>query len=45
MNDIGEMEVLPLTLENIYEISSVRIMLPDDLTQANNKALIKETLL
>lgn len=32
MEESGDMEVVPLILENIYEISSVRIMLPDDLT-------------
>ena len=40
----GEMEVIPMLLECIYEISSVRIMLPDDLTNAGNKLLVKETL-
>jgi ATP-dependent RNA helicase DOB1 len=40
----GEMEVIPMILENIYEISSVRIMLPDDLTIKNNKTLVKETM-
>jgi hypothetical protein len=38
------MEVVPMLLECIYEISSVRIMLPDDLTNAGNKLLVKETL-
>jgi hypothetical protein len=39
------MEVIPMTLECIYEISSVRIMLPDDLTNYGNKLLVKETLI
>ena len=38
------MEVIPILLEYIYEVSSVRIMLPDDLTNAGNKLLVKETL-
>ena len=38
------MEVIPMLLECIYEVSSIRIMLPDDLTNAGNKLLIKETL-
>lgn len=41
----GEMEVIPVLLENIQELSSIRIMLPDDLTNAGNKLLVKETLL
>ena len=43
LND-GEMEVIPMILDNIYEISSVRIMLPDDLTIKSNKILVKETM-
>jgi hypothetical protein len=39
------MEVVPVLLDCIYEVSSIRIMLPDDLTGAGNKLLIKETLL
>jgi hypothetical protein len=39
------MEVIPVLLECIYEVSSVRIMLPDDLTSKGNKLLVKETLL
>jgi hypothetical protein len=41
----GTMEVIPMLLECIYEVSSIRIMLPDDLTNAGNKLLVKETLL
>ncbi len=33
-----------MILDNIYELSSIRIMLPDDLTIKNNKALVKETM-
>jgi len=39
------MEVIPTLLECIYEVSSVRIMLPDDLTNPGNKLLVKETLI
>ena len=39
------MEVIPILLDCIYEVSSVRIMLPDDLTNAGNKLLVKETLI
>lgn len=38
------MEVIPVTLDSIFEVSSIRIMLPDDLTNAGNKMLVKETL-
>lgn len=41
----GTMEVIPVLLECVYEVSSIRIMLPDDLTNAGNKMLVKETLL
>ena len=44
LSEPGEMEVIPMNLECIYEISSVRIMLPDDLTNYANKLLVKETL-
>lgn len=40
----GSMEVIPMLLDNIYELSSIRIELPDDLTRKENKALVKETL-
>ncbi len=33
-----------MMLENIYEVSSVRIMLPDDLTLKSNKIVVKETM-
>jgi hypothetical protein len=39
------MEVIPILLDCIYEVSSIRIMLPDDLTNAGNKLLVKETLI
>ncbi len=39
----GEMTVLPVLLDCIQEISSVRIMLPDDLTSRQNKLIVKET--
>lgn len=39
------MEVIPVTLDSIFEVSSIRIMLPDDLTNAGNKMLVKETLI
>lgn len=35
------MEVIPTLLDCIYEVSSVRIMLPDDLTDSGNKLLVK----
>lgn len=40
----GSMEVIPMLLDNIFELSSIRIELPDDLTNKENKALVKETL-
>ncbi|MFO0131551.1 MAG: hypothetical protein ACK52J_03285 [bacterium] len=45
ISEPGEMEVIPMNLDCIYEISSVRIMLPDDLTNFGNKLLVKETLI
>ena len=39
------MEVIPILLECIYEVSTVRLMLPDDLTNSGNKLLVKESLL
>ena len=44
LEDEGSMEVIPMLLDNIYELSSIRIELPDDLTVKENKALVKETL-
>jgi len=40
----GTMEVIPMLLDNIYELSSIRIELPDDLTIKENKSLVKDTL-
>lgn len=44
IDEEGVMEVIPMLLDNIYELSSIRIELPDDLTRKENKALVKETL-
>ena len=44
LEEEGSMEVIPMLLDNIYELSSIRIELPDDLTIKENKMLVKETL-
>ena len=44
LEEEGTMEVVPMLLDNIYELSSIRIELPDDLTVKENKMLVKETL-
>ncbi len=44
LDEEGTMEVVPMLLDNVYEVSSVRIDLPDDLTKTENKMLVKETL-
>jgi len=40
----GEMEVMAMILDSIVEVSSVRINLPNDLTRADHKLMVKETL-
>ena len=40
----GEMEAIPMILDTIIDISSVRLNLPDDLTRLENKLLVKETM-
>lgn len=44
LDEEGTMEVVPMLLDNVYEISSIRVDLPDDLTKNENKILVKETL-
>lgn len=44
LEEEGIMEVVPMLLDNIYELSSIRIELPDDLTVKENKMLVKETM-
>lgn len=44
LEEEGTMEVVPMLLDNIYELSSIRIELPDDLTVKENKMLVKETM-
>ena len=40
----GDMEVLPMILDCIFEVSSIKINLPNDLTRSDNKMMVKETL-
>jgi len=40
----GDMEVLPMILDSIAEVSSIKINLPNDLTRADNKMMVKETM-
>ena len=44
LEEEGTMEVVPMLLDNIFELSSIRIELPDDLTVKENKMLVKETM-
>ena len=38
------MEVLPISLESLHEISSIKIHLPNDLTKNSSKDIVLETL-
>ena len=40
----GYMEVLPMILDNINEISSVRLNLPNNLMKVENQMMVKETI-
>lgn len=40
----GEMEIIPMILDTVTDVSSVRINLPDDITKLENKVFIKETM-
>lgn len=40
----GEMEVIPMLLSTVFEISSVRIMLPENLTLLQTKTQIRTTM-
>jgi ATP-dependent RNA helicase DOB1 len=40
----GEMEVVPMLLETIQELSSVVLVLPNDLIRSENKFIVKESL-
>ena len=40
----GEIEVIPILLDNIVEISAVIINLPTDLTKKENKLEVKESI-
>ena len=40
----GEMEIIPMILDTVTDISSARINLPDDITKLENKVFIKETM-
>ena len=40
-DDFGEMEVIPVVLESLYDISSVKLNLPNDLKDSKNKVLVK----
>lgn len=37
----GEMEVIPMLIENLWEISSIKLNLPNDLKNFDNKRLVK----
>lgn len=41
----GEFEVIPVQLEQLYEISSVKFNLPRDLKNVDSKNQVKQTLL
>lgn len=43
INSTGEMEIIPMLLGCIKEISSVVLMLPNDLIKSENKLTVKET--
>jgi hypothetical protein len=38
------MEVIPVLLESLYDISSVKLNLPNDLKETKNKILVKQTI-
>lgn len=40
----GEMEVIPMTLDCIQEVSSVTLHLPNDLVRTENRLMVKETV-
>jgi len=41
---LGNMEVLPISLNSLHDISSIKIHLPNDLTKTDSKNIILETL-
>jgi ATP-dependent RNA helicase DOB1 len=40
----GRMEVIPIALDSIHRISSIKIHLPNDLTRSKSKDVVLETL-
>ena len=40
----GDMEVLPMMLDCICDISSIRLNLPNNLMKVENQIMVKETL-
>ena len=43
-NEESSMEVVAMLLNNVFEISSVRLTLPKDLTKLENKQLVRATM-
>ena len=41
----GEMQVIPLILDCIDEVSQIKLSLPSNLTQEENKLQIKKTMI
>ena len=39
------MEVIPVVLESLYDISSVKLNLPNDLKDSKNKVLVRQTMI
>ena len=44
LNEQGDMEVIPVFLESLVDISSVKLNLPVDLKTKENKLLVKSTI-
>lgn len=41
LDEEGEMEVIPMLIEYLWEISSIKLNLPNDLKNFDNKRLVK----
>lgn len=44
LEEEGDMEVIPMTLDCIQEVSSVTLHLPNDLIRLENRMIVKETI-
>lgn len=44
IEDDGEMEVIPMLLDCVQDISTVVIVLPNDLVKSENKAIVRDSL-